>query len=71
MNGFLYPCGFGFIVLLGSLVGLPDVGWVGLVVTGTWWLNTKFNKLDRRFDALPCNRCPAPPPHGHKNKSNT
>jgi len=58
MSNLLLPLAFGGIVLAGTVIGMPDLGWIGLVVTGTWWLNTKFNKVDRRFDQLPCNRCP-------------
>lgn len=65
MNNLLLPLCFGGIVLFGTAVGLPDFGWLGLVVSGTWWLNTKFNKIDRRFDQLPCNHCPETP-HAHK-----
>lgn len=71
MSSFV-PIIFGGIVLFGNVVGLPDIGWIGLVVTGTWWLNSKFNKMERRFDKLPCNcDCPVencPQPHKPKHK---
>jgi hypothetical protein len=68
MNNLFLPLCFGSIILCGTVIGLPDLGWISLVVTGTWWLNTKFNKIDRQFDQLPCNRCPESL-HAHKNKS--
>jgi hypothetical protein len=67
MNSPLMPFCLGGMVLFGTAIGLPDLGWVALVVTGTWWLNAKFNKIERRFDQLPCNRCPDSP-HHHKNQ---
>jgi hypothetical protein len=60
MTNLFLPFCFGSIVLFGVVVGLPDLGWISLVVTGTWWLNSKFNKLGRRIDQLE-RRLPNPP----------
>lgn len=66
MSNFILPFCFGSVILFGTTIGLPDVGWIGLVVAGTYWLNSKFNKLERRIDNLPCNRCPVDEPrHSH------
>lgn len=57
MTNAIVPFLFGSLVLGFSAAGLPDIGWAGVVVTGTMWLSNRLNKIERRIDNLPCNIC--------------
>lgn len=70
--------GLGFIILLGSAVGVPDWTMAMTIAGGVWWLSDRLNKIDRRhektsdaieklrnqIERLPChqNGCPAKEP---------
>jgi len=50
--------GVGTAGMAAAAAGMPDLTDIGLVATGVWWLNNKFNGIQRQFDHLPCANCP-------------
>jgi hypothetical protein len=43
-------------VVLGTVSGNPDVGWVVAAVGATIWVDQRLARMSKKIDRLPCNR---------------
>jgi hypothetical protein len=48
---------FGAAVAVGTAIQQPDWTMVAVVGGSVFWVNQRFNKIDRRIDTLPCAEC--------------
>jgi hypothetical protein len=46
----------GGVVLVGTAIGAPDLGWISAAAVAVIWLDQKFSRIDKKIDRLPCVR---------------
>ena len=54
LESFIMPLALPGLVVLGSILASPDFGWLAGAIAATIWLDSRFRRIERRIDKLPC-----------------